>query len=122
MKNITNSNEPFNYLNTIKKINIMNGTPRQLSKEDIFSQKNKNSNRKQKDPIFNESIPIKVRLIKAARLNPNINFTQIKNLNKTKKEEKDEKEDNNINQSELKQPKIISQFNFFLLLTIFIIN
>ena len=108
MKNITNSNEPFNYLNTIKKINIMNGTPRQLSKEDIFSQKNKNSNRKQKDPIFNESIPIKVRLIKAARLNPNINFTQIKNLNKTKKEEKDEKEDNNINQSELKQPKIIS--------------
>ena len=97
MKNTTNSNEPFNYLNTIKKINIMNGTPRQLSKEDIFSQRNQNSNRKQKDPIFNESIPIKVRLIKAARLNPNINFTQIKNLNKTKKEEVETNKNKNKN-------------------------
>ena len=48
------------------------------------------------DPIFNENIPIKVRLIKAAHLNPNINFTKMKNINKKKNEIKDE--DNDLNE------------------------
>ena len=98
MKITKNSSEKFDYLKTIKKINKMNGSPRQLSKETIIFPKNQN------DSIFNESIPIKVRLIKAAHLNPNINISQIKKMNKTKTEEKDDK--NKLNQEE--QPKIIS--------------
>ena len=99
MKITKNSSEKFDYLKTIKKINKMNGSPRQLSKENIIFHKNKN------DSIFNESIPIKVRLIKAAHLNPNINISQIKKMNKTKTEEKDDK--NKLNEQE-QQPKIIS--------------
>ena len=99
MKITKNSSEKFDYLKTIKKINKMNGSPRQLSKENIIFPKNKN------DSIFNESIPIKVRLIKAAHLNPNINISQIKKMNKTKTEEKDDK--NKLNEQE-EQPKIIS--------------
>ena len=99
MKITKNSSEKFDYLKTIKKINKMNGSPRQLSKENIIFPKNQN------DSIFNESIPIKVRLIKAAHLNPNINISQIKKMNKTKTEEKDDK--NKLNEQE-EQPKIIS--------------
>ena len=99
MKITKNSSEKFDYLKTIKKINKMNGSPRQLSKETIIFPKNQN------DSIFNESIPIKVRLIKAAHLNPNINISQIKKMNKTKTEEKDDK--NKLNEQE-EQPKIIS--------------
>ncbi len=99
MKITKNSSEKFDYLKTIKKINKMNGSPRQLSKENIIFPKNQN------DLIFNESIPIKVRLIKAAHLNPNINISQIKKMNKTKTEEKDDK--NKLNEQE-EQPKIIS--------------
>ena len=98
MKITKNSSEKFDYLKTIKKINKMNGSPRQLSKENIIFPKNQN------DSIFNESIPIKVRLIKAAHLNPNINISQIKKMNKTKTEEKDDK--NKLNEQE-EQPKII---------------
>ena len=99
MKITKNSSEKFDYLKTIKKINKMNGSPRQLSKENIIFPKNQN------DSIFNESIPIKVRLIKAAHLNPNINISQIKKMNKTKTEEKDDK--NKLNEQE-EVPKIIS--------------
>ena len=99
MKITKNSSEKFDYLKTIKKINKMNGSPRQLSKENIIFPKNQN------DSIFNESIPIKVRLIKAAHLNPNINISQIKKMNKTKTEEKDDK--NKLNEQD-EQPKIIS--------------
>ena len=99
MKITKNSSEKFDYLKTIKKINKMNGSPRQLSKENIIFPKNQN------DSIFNESIPIKVRLIKAAHLNPNINISQIKKMNKTKTEEKDDK--NKLNEQK-EQPKIIS--------------
>ena len=99
MKITKNSSEKFDYLKNIKKINKMNGSPRQLSKENIIFPKNQN------DSIFNESIPIKVRLIKAAHLNPNINISQIKKMNKTKTEEKDDK--NKLNEQE-EQPKIIS--------------
>ena len=105
MKITKNPNEKFDYMKTIKKINKMNGSPRHLSKENIFLPKNKNLNMKnQNDSLFNESIPIKVRLIKAAHLNPNINFNQIKKMNKTKIEEKDEK--NKLFEKDI--PKIIS--------------
>ena len=104
MKITKNSSEKFDYLKTIKKINKMNGSPRQLSKETIIFPKNQN------DSIFNESIPIKVRLIKAAHLNPNINISQIKKMNKTKTEEKDDK--NKLNEQE-EQPKISVKKNNF---------
>ena len=104
MKITKNSSEKFDYLKTIKKINKMNGSPRQLSKENIIFPKNQN------DSIFNESIPIKVRLIKAAHLNPNINISQIKKMNKTKTEEKDDK--NKLNEQE-EQPKISVKKNNF---------
>ena len=48
MKITKNSSEKFDYLKTIKKINKMNGSPRQLSKENIIFPKNQN------DSIFNE--------------------------------------------------------------------
>ena len=105
MKITKNPSDKFDYLKTIKKINKMNGSPRHLSKGNIILQKNQNSNKKnQNDSIFNESIPIKVRLIKAAHLNPNINFTQIKKMNKTKIEEKEEQ--NKLIEQEI--PKKIS--------------
>ena len=105
MKITKNTSDKFDYLKTIKKINKMNGSPRHLSKGNIILPKNQNSNKKnQNDSIFNESIPIKVRLIKAAHLNPNINFTQIKKMNKTKIEEKEEQ--NKLIEKEI--PKKIS--------------
>ena len=105
MKITKNTSDKFDYLKTIKKINKMNGSPRHLSKGNIILPKNQNSNKKnQNDSIFNESIPIKVRLIKAAHLNPNINFTQIKKMNKTKIEEKEEQ--NKLIEQEI--PKKIS--------------
>ena len=105
MKITKNPSDKFDYLKTIKKINKMNGSPRHLSKGNIILPKNQNSNKKnQNDSIFNESIPIKVRLIKAAHLNPNINFTQIKKMNKTKIEEKEEQ--NKLIEQEI--PKKIS--------------
>ena len=101
---ITKSNkEGFDYLKTIKKINKLHGSPNHLSRENIFSSENKLSNKQQNDPIFNEKIPIKVRLIQAAHLNPNINLTQIKNINKYKNPIKTEENDESI-----KNHKIIS--------------
>ena len=105
MKITKNSSEIFDYLKTIKQINKMQGSPKNLSKEKIFNKKDKNSDMKINDPIFNENIPIKVRLIKAAHLNPNINFTKMKNINKKKNEIKEE-ENNDTN--EKKENKIIS--------------
>ena len=93
------SKQEFDYLNTIKKINKMKGTPKYLSKENLLNkkeQKNEDNtnNLLSKDSIFNENIPIKVRLIKAAHLNPNINFNKIHQINKSAKTLK--KEINNI--------------------------
>ena len=105
MKIAKNPSEKFDYMKTIKKINKMNGTPNHLSKENIFISKNQNINAKnQNDSLFNESIPIKVRLMQAAHLNPNINISQIKKMNKTKLEEKNE----NYKLIEKEIPKIIS--------------
>ena len=105
MKITKNPSEKFDYMKTIKKINKMNGTPNHLSKENIFISKNQNINAKnQNDSLFNESIPIKVRLMQAAHLNPNINISQIKKMNKTKLEEKNEK----YKLIEKEIPKIIS--------------
>ena len=105
MKITKNPSEKFDYMKTIKKINKMNGTPNHLSKENIFISKNQNINAKnQNDSLFNESIPIKVRLMQAAHLNPNINISQIKKMNKTKLEEKNE----NYKLIEKEIPKIIS--------------
>ena len=73
--------EEFDYLTTIKNINKMHGSPKYLSKDN----KNQNVNNLVKDPIFNESVPIKVRLIKAAHLNPNINLTKIHHINQNPK-------------------------------------
>ena len=73
--------EEFDYLTTIKNINKMHGSPKYLSKDN----KNQNINNLIKDPIFNENVPIKVRLIKAAHLNPNINLTKLHNINKKPK-------------------------------------
>jgi len=98
MKITKNPSEKFDFMKTIKRINKMNSSPNHLSKENIFLPKNQN------DALFNESIPIKVRLMQAAHLNPNINLTQIKKINKTKLEEKDEK--NKLIEKEI--PKIIS--------------
>ena len=98
--------ESFDFINTIKKINKMNGSPSHLSKENNILLQNKDTTQRISDPIFNENIPIKVRLIKAAHLNPNINFNQIKNIQKKKDVAKTEIADNNEpNQIE---PKIIS--------------
>ena len=105
MKITKNPSEKFDYMKTIKKINKMNGTPNHLSKENIFISKNQNiSAKNQNDSLFNESIPIKVRLMQAAHLNPNINISQIKKMNKTKLEEKNE----NYKLIEKEIPKIIS--------------
>ena len=105
MKITKNPSEKFDFMKTIKRINKMNSSPNHLSKENIFLPKNQNLNMKnQNDALFNESIPIKVRLMQAAHLNPNINLTQIKKINKTKLEEKDEK--NKLIEKEI--PKIIS--------------
>ena len=108
MKITKKTNETFNYLNTIKKINKLNISPNDLAKENIIPQNNQNFNQKNQkvnDPIFNENIPIKVRLIKAAHLNPNINFTQIKNIKKKNSVKTETDEDNQI---EPKEQKIIS--------------
>ena len=73
----------FDYLDTIQKINKMQGSPRYLSKENLPGNKNPNSIIS-KDSILN-NIPIKVRLIRAAELNPNINLGKIRNLNRNSK-------------------------------------
>ena len=93
------SKQEFDYLNTIKKINKMKGTPKYLSKDNLLNKKEpkneeNDNNLISKDSIFNENIPIKVRLIKAAHLNPNINFNKIHQINKSAKTLK--KEINNI--------------------------
>ena len=95
MKITKTSSEIFDYLKTIKQINKLQGSPKHLSKEKIFPKNSKNIDIKINDPIFNENIPIKVRLIKAAHLNPNINFTKMKNINKKKNEIKEEDNDTN---------------------------
>ena len=80
----------FDYLDTIQKINKMQGSPRYLSKENLPGNKNPNSVIS-KDSILN-NIPIKVRLIRAAELNPNINLGKIRNLNRNSKTLKKELE------------------------------
>ena len=81
----------FDYLDTIQKINKMQGSPRYLSKENLPINKNPNSSIFPKDSILN-NIPIKVRLIRAAELNPNINMGKIHNLNRNAKTLKKELE------------------------------
>ena len=103
MKITKNSSEIFDYLQTIKQINKMQGSQNYLSNEKIFTKDDKNSNMKITDPIFNENIPIKNHLIKAAHLNPNINFTKMKNINKNKI---DLKEGEDFNKDEQKEQKI----------------
>ena len=105
MKITKNSNETFDYFKTNKKMNKMQSSQSLLSKDNIFPLKKQYSDKKINDPIFNENIPIKVRLIKAAHLNPNINLTQIKNIKKKKNELIAEENDN---QNEDREPKIIS--------------
>ena len=105
MKITKNSSETFDYINTIKKINKLQTSTKNLSKENDLTEKNKNSSKKINDPIFNENIPIKVRLLQAAQLNPNINFTQIKNINKKKTILKTD--NNDLNDQE-QEPKLIS--------------
>ena len=68
----------FDYLDTIQKINKMQGSPRYLSKENLVGNKSPHSMALPKDSILN-NIPIKVRLIRAAELNPNINLGKIHN-------------------------------------------
>ena len=110
MKITKNSSEIFDYLKTIKQINKMQGSPKNLSKEKIFNKKDKNLDIKINDPIFNENIPIKVRLIKAAHLNPNINFTKMKNINKKKNEIKEK--DNDTNEQKGKNIISVKKNNF----------
>ena len=88
----------FNYLDTIQKINKMQGSPRYLSKENLQGNKNPHSINLPKDSILN-NIPIKVRLIRAAELNPNINLGKLHNLNRNSKTLKKDLEIN-------KDPKI----------------
>ena len=112
----------FNYLDTIQKINKMQGSPRYLSKENLPSNKSPHSIVLPKDSILN-NIPIKVRLIRAAELNPNINLGKIRNLNrnsktlkkeleikkesqKKEKENNDKKNNTTFNSNSSKKPKI----------------
>ena len=81
----------FDYLDTIQKINKMQGSPRYLSKENLVGNKSPHSMALPKDSILN-NIPIKVRLIRAAELNPNINLGKIHNLNRNSKTLKKELE------------------------------
>jgi len=96
------SDTNFDYVKTIKKINKINRSPICSTKENIIYNKTPILNKKQNDPIFNENIPIKVRLMNAAHLNPNINMTQIKNFGKPIK-----KIDEDINKKEENKSKII---------------
>ena len=93
--------EEFDYLTTIKNINKLHGSPKYLSKEN----KKLNINSFNKDPILNENIPIKVRLMKAAHLNPNFNLAKInKKKSNSKVFGKDESKEisNNQNKSNSK--------------------
>ena len=74
----------FDYLDTIHKINKMQGSPRYLSKVNLAGSKSPNAINFPKDSILN-NIPIKVRLIHAAELNPNINLGKIHNINRNSK-------------------------------------
>ena len=77
----------FDYLDTIQKINKMQGSPRYLSKENLVVSKSPNAINLPKNSILN-NIPIKVRLIRAAELNPNINLGKLNERNaKTLKKE-----------------------------------
>ena len=77
----------FDYLDTIQKINKMQGSPRYLSKENLVVSKSPNAINIPKNSILN-NIPIKVRLIRAAELNPNINLGKLNERNaKTLKKE-----------------------------------
>ena len=95
----------FDYLDTIQKINKMQGSPRYLSKENLPINKNPNSSIFPKDSILN-NIPIKVRLIRAAELNPNINMGKIHNLNRNAKTLKKELE---IKKMKIIQKKMIKK-------------
>ena len=101
---ITKPRQEFDYLDTIHKINKMQGSPRYLSKENLIINKNQNTTVFPKDSILN-NIPIKVRLIRAAELNPNINIGKIHNMNrnaKTLKKELEIKKDENFEKKEKK--------------------
>jgi TFIIF-interacting CTD phosphatase-like protein len=88
---VTKPRQEFDFLDTVHKINKMQGSPRYLSKENLPINKNQNSTVFPKDSILN-NIPIKVRLIRAAELNPNINMGKIHNLNRNAKTLKKELE------------------------------
>ena len=76
--------QEFNYLDTIQKINKMQGSPHYLSKENSITSKSPLPINLPKDSILN-NIPIKVRLIHATKLNPNINMDKIHDINHTSK-------------------------------------
>ena len=94
----------FDYLDTIQKINKMQGSPRYLSKENLPGNKNPHSIVLPKDSILN-NIPIKVRLIRAAELNPNINLGKIRNINRNSKTLKKELEMKKESQNSKKKEK-----------------
>ena len=81
----------FNYLDTIQKINKLQGSPRFLSKENVITSKSPHSIILPKDSILNNN-PIKVRLIRASEFNPKINMSKINNINRNSKTLKKELE------------------------------
>ena len=94
--------QEFNYLDTIQKINKIQGSPRYLSKENVILSKSPHSKGLPKDSILN-NIPIKVRLIRAAELNPNLNIGKMHNINcnsKTLKKELEKKKNNTLKKEE----------------------
>ena len=101
---VTKPRQDFDYLDTIQKINKMQGSPRYLSKENLPTNKNSNNTVFPKDSILN-NIPIKVRLIRAAELNPNINMGKIHNLNRNAKTLKKELEIKKIGENLEKNKK-----------------
>ena len=103
----------FDYLDTIQKINKMQGSPRYLSKENLPGNIHPHSIVLPKDSILN-NIPIKVRLIRAAELNPNINLGKIRNLNrnsKTLKKELEIKKESQKKEKENNDKKNNTSFN-----------
>ena len=99
----------FHYISSLKNINKNQRAPKFLSKENINFSKYQNSNIISKDSIFNNNIPIKVLLIKAAHLNPNINVSKIHKVNKSakmiKKEYINENKNKNINLKQINKSK-----------------
>ena len=103
------SKSELDFATTLKKNNKIQTSSKDISEKDsLFSDNNQNSNMIQKEPLFNENVPIKVRLIKAAHLNPNINLGKIHKINKSVKGLKKEK-NNNKESNEKSKSKISSR-------------